>query len=554
MENLVNFIEKARPFFEKISNNKYLRAMMNGFIAIMPLVIFSSIFMLVAYVPNVFGFFWSDEVTAALLTPYNYTMGFMGLVIAGTIAKSLTDSFNKDLPLTKQITPISTIVASLLGVLLLSTDIIEGGITTNYLGTSGIIAAFVAAIIVVNVYNFFLTKNITINLPKEVPGNIASAFEDIMPFSTSILIIYLVDIITRYFAGSHFAQFIIELFQPLFQVADSYVGLIIIALAVSFFWFIGIHGPSVVLPAVNAIMYQNLALNQESIQAGERAVHTLTPMTNSFIITLGGTGATFVVPFMFMWLAKSKRNKAVGKAAVIPSSFAVNEPILFGAPIILNPIFFIPFLLAPVANVVIYKYFVDTLQMGALAFELPWTTPGPIGIVMGTGFAPLSVILAILLLVVSFLIYYPFFKVYDKQILEEELENKENPDVEEVEDRSVDNLINETGESDNDEVNVLVLCAGGGTSRQLANSLNRGAEEFDVPLVAVGEQYGGHNDMLPNFDLVVLAPQVASNYDDIKPQTDKLGINLVKTGGEEYISLTQDPEGALKFVYQILNN
>lgn len=298
-------------------------------------------------------------------------------------------------------------------------------------------------------------------------------------------------------------------------------------------------------------MYQNLELNQELIQAGEQAFHTLTPMTNSFVITMGGTGATFVVPFIFMWLARSKRNKAVGKAAFIPTSFGVNEPILFGGPLILNPIFFVPFVLAPVINVILYKLFVDLFSMNALSLYLPWTTPGPLGLIMSTGFAPLSFILAILLLAVDFAIYYPFFKVYDKQILEEEMENeKGSVDEEEIEETDMREL---TDNIDEKEIKVLVLCAGGGTSRQLANSLNAGAEEFDVPLTAVGEQYGSHNDMLPNFDLVVLAPQVASNYSDIKPSTDKLNIKLAKTGGQEYISLTQDPEKSLKFVYNLLN-
>ncbi|MBZ4302338.1 PTS transporter subunit EIIC, partial [Streptococcus pneumoniae] len=98
---------------------------------------------------------------------------------------------------------------------------------------------------------------------------------------------------------------------------------------------------------------------------------------------MGGTGATLVVPFMFMWLCKSKRNRIVGRASVVPTFFGVNEPILFGAPIVLNPIFFIPFVTAPIINVWIMKFFVDVLQMNSFSIILPWTTPAPIGIVMG---------------------------------------------------------------------------------------------------------------------------------------------------------------------------
>ena len=144
-----------------------------------------------------------------------------------------------------------------------------------------------------------------------------------------------------------------------------------------------------------------------------------------FVVTMGGTGATLVVPFMFMWLTKSKRNKAIGRASVVPTFFGVNEPILFGAPLVLNPVFFIPFIFAPIANVWIFKFFVDVLGMNSFSIFLPWTTPGPLGIVMGTGFAFWSFVLAIVLIVVDVIIYYPFVKVYDEQILEEELGNKE---------------------------------------------------------------------------------------------------------------------------------
>ena len=102
----------------------------------------------------------------------------------------------------------------------------------------------------------------------------------------------------------------------------------------------GIHGPSIVEPAIAAITYANLEANLHLIQAGEHANNVITPGTQMFVVTMGGTGATLVVPFMFMWLTKSKRNKAIGRASVVPTFFGVNEPILFGAPLVLNPVFF----------------------------------------------------------------------------------------------------------------------------------------------------------------------------------------------------------------------
>ena len=279
---------------------------------------------------------------------------------------------------------------------------------------------------------------------------------------------------------------------------------------------------------------------------------------------MGGTGATLIVPFLFMWICKSERNRAIGRASVVPTFFGVSEPILFGAPIVLNPIFFVPFIFAPIVNVWIFKFFVDTLNMNSFSANLPWVTPGPLGIVLGTNFQVLSFILAGLLVVVDTIIYYPFVKVYDEQILEEERSGKTNDALKEkvaanFNTAKADAVLGKAGVAKEDvaannnitkETNVLVLCAGGGTSGLLANALNKAAAEYNVPVKAAAGGYGAHREMLPEFDLVILAPQVASNFDDMKAETDKLGIKLAKTEGAQYIKLTRDGQGALAFVQQ----
>ncbi|CYW08504.1 lactose-specific PTS transporter subunit EIIC [Streptococcus suis] len=557
MNKLIEFIEKGKPFFEKISRNPYLRAIRDGFIAAMPVILFSSIFLMVAFVPNIFGFTWSDEAVAAIMKPYGYTMGIVAVLVAGTTAKSLTDAFNRQLPKTNQINFISTMIASISGFLLLASDGIEGGFANGYMGTKGLLTAFLAAFITVNIYKVCVKNNVTIRMPDEVPPNVSQAFKDVIPYALSIFVLYGIDLVTRQFLGTNVAEAILKLFEPLFTAADGYVGITIIFGAYALFWFVGIHGPSIVEPAIAAITYANIETNFQLLQAGQHADKILTSGTQMFIVTMGGTGATLVVPFMFMWLTKSKRNKAIGRASVVPTFFGVNEPILFGAPLVLNPIFFVPFILAPIANVWIFKFFVDTLKMNSFSVNLAWTTPGPLGIVMGTNFAPLAFALAILLVVVDVLIYYPFLKVYDEQILAEEQSGKVENSLKEkvaanfntakadaiLEKAAVDTEISE-------QTNVLVLCAGGGTSGLLANALTKAAKEYGVPVTATAGSYGAHREILPEYQLVILAPQVASNYDDIKQETDALGIKLAKTEGAQYIKLTRDGQGALDFVKQ----
>ncbi|MEY8370230.1 lactose-specific PTS transporter subunit EIIC [Aerococcaceae bacterium 50-4] len=561
MDKLISQIEKMKPFFEKLSRNIYLRAIKDGFISAMPVVLFSSIFMLIAYVPNVWGFYWSDEVVAFIVKPYTFSMGILGLLVAATTAKSLTDSYNRKLPATKQLNRVSTMIAAIVVFLFLSaTEIAQGegdavvaGFSSGYLGTTGLLAAFVAAFITVIVYNLCLKNDIAIKMPEEVPPNISQAFTDVIPFAIAVLIAYGIDIAIRSLTGVSFAQAVIEMFQPLFTAADGYVGIAIIYGAMAFFWFIGIHGPSIVEPAITAIAFLNMDANLALIQGGEHAANIITPGLQYFVATLGGTGATFVVPYLFMWFGKSKQNKAVGKASFIPTSFGVNEPILFGGPLVLNPVFFVPFVLAPILNVWIFKFFVEVIGMNSFAYFLPWPTPAPIGIVLGTGIAPLSFVVAAILLVVDALIYYPFFKVYDKQILEEEMQN-EAEIIEEQDNESIESgETSSTGSHINEEVSVLVLCAGAGTSGLLANALNKGAKEYDVPVVAGAGAYGSHQEIMGNYDLIILAPQVVSNYEDIKEDADRLNVKLVKTKGKEYISLTRDPKAALDFVDSIVN-
>ena len=558
MNKLIAFIEKGKPFFEKLSRNIYLRAIRDGFIAGMPVILFSSIFILIAFVPNSWGFKWSDEVVAFLMKPYSYSMGILALLVAGTTAKSLTDSVNRSMEKTNQINYMSTLLAAIVGLLMLAADPIENGLATGFLGTKGLLSAFLAAFVTVAIYKVCVKNNVTIRMPDEVPPNISQVFKDVIPFTLSVVSLYALDLLARHFVGASVAESIGKFFAPLFSAADGYLGITIIFGAFAFFWFVGIHGPSIVEPAIAAITYANAEVNLNLLQQGMHADKILTSGTQMFIVTMGGTGATLVVPFMFMWLTKSKRNRAIGRASVVPTFFGVNEPILFGAPLVLNPIFFIPFIFAPIANVWIFKFFIETLGMNSFTANLPWTTPAPLGLVLGTNFQVLSFILAALLIVVDVVIYYPFLKVYDEQILEEERSGKSNDELKEkvaanFNTAKADAILEKAGveaaqNTITKETNVLVLCAGGGTSGLLANALNKAAAEYNVPVKAAAGGYGAHREMLPEFDLVILAPQVASNFEDMKSETDKLGIKLAKTEGAQYIKLTRDGKGALAFV------
>ncbi len=547
LDAVIKKIEKGKPFFDKIAQNIYLGAVRDGFLTAMPAILFSSVFILAASIPEIFGIKLPADVSTWLWKVYNYSMGIVGLLVSATTAKCLAESMNRRLPEGKVINTTSVMLASICGFFMLAVSDVKLGISTTYLGTKGLLASFIAAFITVKMYKFCVEKDVTIHMPKEVPGTISQMFRDVFPFSFSVLVCVIIDLIVRNLFGYTFAEAIITLLQPLFTAADGYLGICIIWGAMAMFWFVGVHGPSIVEPAIAAIIYANVDANLALFKAGHQAANVLTVGLGNFVGTMGGTGATLVVPFLFMLFARSKQLKAVGKTTFIPVCFAVNEPLLFATPIVLNPYFFVPFLLAPMVNVSLFKFFVDVLKMNSFIYVLPWATPAPIGLILGTGISFLAVLLAVLLIVVDGIIYLPFVKAYDASSLEEE-KQKEALEALEEQVKEEEPETNEPLQLDK-KINVLVLCVGAGTSAMFANAVKEGAKETGFPVDATASAYGNHYDILKNYDVVVLSPQVQAHLEEVK-QDAKEGTKVIATKGAQYIQLTRDPKGAVEFIVE----
>lgn len=556
MNGFTAVMDKMKPKFEKIAANPYVSAIRDGFIAAMPIILFSSLFTLIAYVPNAWGFYWPKAVENAIVLPYTYSMGLLALYVTATCAKNLTDYKNLKLPKTNQINPMNVILAAEISFIIIAIKVGPQGIDLTYLGTQGLISSYIVGLIVPNIYYQCVKHNISIKMPDVVPQNIAQTFKDIFPMTFSVALFWVVQIILNNAFGANLSECIVKILSPLFRASDSYGGLALVAGAMAFFWFVGVQGPSIVQPAVAAIETTNVGLNQQLVHAGMQASHAFTINCQDYIMNMGGTGSTLIVPFLFLLLAKSAQNKAVGKAAVIPVCFGVNEPILFGAPIIMNPVFFIPFLITPMFNVWCYKFFVQVLHMNALFNTLPWTVPAPIGIIISSGFAPLSFLLVLITLVVDVLIWLPFFRFYDNDLYKQEqakaaAEAAGNVTV--VDKAAQAKAVDEEAKKGiTKDTNVMVICAGGGTSGILAKALNKMAKERNLPLHAAARAYGQHMDIIHDMDLIILAPQMDSMRGNLQEIADKDGSKLVTTTGRQYIELTQKPDEAFKFVVDSL--
>lgn len=561
MDTLVKQIKKYQPFFDRFAANKYISGMRNGLIAPMYVLLFSSLFMVITYVPNIWGFFWSDAVETILLRPYDLTMGIYGLIISATVAKAFSDILNQDQKVGKSISPMATMIAALSVYFILMGDPIDGGISTDFLGASGMIVGIAIGLIIPNIFKFAIDRNLTVTLPKEVPPNLSESFASVIAYGLVITLFWVFDVGFKSMSGgTNVAEALMNLLNPIFTAAESYVGMSLIYAATAFFQFLGMNGPDIVFPAVKPAMFQNLAENQELYRQGLHPFHAMTNASYDMAIAFGGTGATLMVTLMFAFMAKSKGNKAVGKASLIPVIFNVNEPMTFGAPLILSPVFLVPFILAPIVNTVIWRFFITSLGMNGFIMELPWTTPGFIGTILGTNFDPLSFLYVPLIAIVDFMIYYPFFRVYDSQKIEEELEKERLTELAVEEGRELpgeETLSVVTADAlGKDKLNILVLCAGGGTSGMLANALNDNQEdlkeEFGIEFSARGGHYGQHAEFMDDVDVVLLAPQVASHLDNMKKEASKHNAIAVGTDGAEYIGYTRDPESAARFILNSL--
>lgn len=594
MDAIVKMLEKHQPFFEKISRNIYLQAIKDGFLGCMPIVLTSSIFLLIATLPGVVGITLPQPLIDWCNKLYNFTMGVMGIMVAGTTAKNFTASMNRRMPAGKVLNDGSTMVAAQCSMLLLAvtqfTTKFNGSELSVFdctsMGTRGLFSAYIAAFITVWVYKFCVSRDLTIKLPKEVPGAIAQNFRDIIPFGGAVIICGIIDVVVRNLMGVPFSELLIKLLSPLFTAAETYPGLILIQAATAFFWFIGVHGPSIVQPGIDPIRLANQAENLQVLLAGGHPAHSLT-FNMSLVGEFGGTGATFIVPLLLILFMKSEQLKAVGKASIVPVAFAVNEPLLFGAPMILNPYMLIPFVAAGCVNVSVAKFFIDNVGMNGFSFVVPWATPAPIGIFITTNFQLIALVFVAIIILLDVIIYLPFLKAYDKLLCDQEAEraaelglesndaaaiavNASAPAVAQAT-TSVETTVaaadskpvadqpepepaaDASAKKDVDGLKVLVLCAGAGTSAMLANAIKEGAAQTGENIASSAGAYGQHTAIMDQYDVIVLAPQVRSYYNDMKADTDRLGIKLLAPRGKEYIDLTRDPAGAIKWLRENLD-
>ncbi|MGF1776980.1 PTS sugar transporter subunit IIC [Vibrio nomapromontoriensis] len=425
-DRMVNIIEqKVTPVAGKIGQQKYVTSIRDGFIAALPFMIVGS-FMLVFIFPpfspdTTFGFAqawlsFSDTYREHLILPFNLSMGIMTVFISVGIGSSLARHHNLD--------PVTTGLLALMAFLLVAAPVQDGTISMQYFSGQGIFTSIITAIYATEFYAFLKRNNITIKLPPEVPTGVARSFEILIPVLAIILTLHPLNLFIEAQTGMIIPEAIMSLIQPLVAASDSLPALLLAVLVCQILWFAGIHGALIVTGIMNPFWMANLSVNQAAMAAGEAIPHIFVQGFWDHYLLIGGVGSTLPLAFLLM-RSKAVHLRTIGKLGSVPSMFNINEPILFGAPIIMNPVFFLPFILVPMINATLAWFALDFGLVERVVSLTPWTTPGPIGASWAANWAFSPVILCFMCMAMSAIMYLPFLKAYEKTLLDQEARDQE---------------------------------------------------------------------------------------------------------------------------------
>lgn len=423
------------PLAEKIGKNKLLIAIRDGFLISSPLLIIGSLFLLVSnfpikgwneFVGQIFGPDWAVK----LQQPTVATFEVMTLLAVLGIGYSYAKQIDVD--------PIASAAVAIVAFFIITPFVIpytpEGtesvymvtGIPLGWMGSKGMFVGMITAITSVKLFAAVVKKGWTLKMPDGVPPTVSKSFAALIPSAIVMVVFFLVKIAFEATPYGSVHEFIFKFLQiPLLKLGNTLSATAIAYVFLHLFWFFGINGSSVVGAVYNPILKILSAENLAAFQAGTKLPNIITAQFQDMFATFGGGGSTLSLILIMILVCKSQRVKKLSQLSLVPGIFGINEPIIFGLPIVLNPIILIPFALVPTINIIIAYFCMD---LGLVAYtngiQLPWTTPPIISGFLVSGWQ--ASVLQGLLILLGMAVYYPFIKVLDNQYLKEELEAEES--------------------------------------------------------------------------------------------------------------------------------
>lgn len=422
--------DKIMPYFMKFAGSKPITALKDGFILTMPLTLLGSIFMLIAAFPipgwdsfmaGIFGADWSTP----LWNVVGATFDIVALIAVFGTAYAYVKSEDIEAVPAGILGIVSFLIVTNSFVLTEAGEKIGGVIPKSWTGGQGMVAAIIVGLFVGYVYTLFIKKDIRIKMPESVPTGVTNAFTSLIPGFVIMATSLVVSVICTAVKGMSMTEIIYEIIQsPLQNLSDSFVGVLVICLLISLFWWFGLHGPNIVMGVMAPILTANSLANQKILDAGGTLIAgenaaIVTPQFIDIFVKFGGTSITLGLIIAALLVARSAQVKQLSKMSLIPGLFNINEPVIFGLPIVFNPVMFVPFILVPLLAAVI--------TYGAISFgfmtpfgsvQVPWTTPPVISGFLLAGWQGAVVQVGILAMAVA--VYLPFVKAQDKIALQEE--------------------------------------------------------------------------------------------------------------------------------------
>lgn len=429
-------IERSAAWFERylvpplgvIASNVYLQAIRDAFIIFtLPLILAGSVFLILANAPIPALAQWLAPYQSAILVPYDLSFGLMALFLAFGVAYSLAQ-YQRTEPVQPGI--LAMVLFLIATVPVAGMEKMTIGDLLPYLGGEGLLVGILVGILSTEVMRFFRGSRFSIKLPKTVPANVKRAFEALVPALLLITLVWLLE----WFISSHtytvvdasthkLTQYqytipilLMKIFEPLVVVQDSYPAALLEIVLMMLLWSVGIHGMNVVMAMALPFWMTTLTANA----ANPASAHGIVTEPFFHMFThLGGSGATWPL-VIYMLRSRSSQLRTVGKVALGPAIFNINEPVTFGVPMALNPLMMIPFILVPMVIVTI-NYLAFSLGLVHVPVVMqPFTVPVGIGGFIATGGDIRGSLLQVVNLAISALLYYPFFKAWERILVARE--------------------------------------------------------------------------------------------------------------------------------------
>jgi PTS system cellobiose-specific IIC component len=410
-DRLADGMEVLAPLFDQ----PHLASIRDGFVAMMPVLIIGSLVLIILQFPMslekgsevYLGDVINEDLANALWVPFNVTFGLLSVFVLMSITYALSRRRGLD--------PVMPLVFTFLSYVLVATPQILDGEAATYLDNSGLFTAIVVSVVTVEVYRFFIERNLYISMPEGVPPAITNAFIALIPGAVIVFGWWAI----RFLLNIDIAGGIFDVLSKIVPAASTYVAAAVAETFHGFLWTMGIHGDLTIGIVLEPIWTTNLAANAQAVADGLTPTAIYTSQFRSYVVP-GGSGATLPLAIYFI-RSRSKRLRRVGWLGIWPGIFNINEPITFGAPVVFNPVLAIPFIIITFLNTTV-AWLAHTLNLvRATYIAAPWTMPSPILMFMMTGFDFRAAILALITeFVIPGVIWWPAFKAWERQVLEKE--------------------------------------------------------------------------------------------------------------------------------------